>query len=316
MNPAAVELAASLQMNGRLPTRLQAIAQKTVVSGENFLPHSFDAVLSYRLNGAERSYLPRILTMRNKEDALFGVAVVLYDVTRFRLLDAAKTHLVGTVSHELKTPLTSVRMVLYILLEKTVGALTPKQEELLEAARTDTERLLRILNELLDLARLEEGVAELHREKVAPAELLQGVVEETADKAAARNLKIDWAIDPDLPQVLVDRQRIGYVFANLLTNAIKHSPAGGEVRLRATRAEDQAIQFTVSDDGPGIPPEYQQRIFDRFFRVPGQTRSGAGLGLSIAREIAVAHGGRISVKSAPGHGATFYLELKAIDGEA
>jgi signal transduction histidine kinase len=123
----------------------------------------------------------------------------------------------------------------------------------------------------------------LHREKVAPAELFQGVLEETADKAAARNLKIDCAIDPDLPQVLVDRQRIG---------------------------------FTVADDGPGISPEYQQRIFDRFFRVPGQTRSGAGLGLSIAREIAVAHGGRISVRSTPGKDATFYLELKAIDGEA
>jgi NtrC-family two-component system sensor histidine kinase KinB len=314
MNPAAAGMAAGLKVSGQLPSRLQAIAQKTLVSGENFLPHSFDAVLSFRLDGAERSFLPRILTMRTKEDTLSGVAVVLYDVTRFRLLDAAKTHLVGTVSHELKTPLTSVRMVLHILLEKTVGALSPKQEELIEAARTDTERLLRILNDLLDLARLEEGVAELHREKVAPAELLQAVVADTADKAAARNLKVNCTVDPDLPQVLVDRQRIGYVFANLVTNAIKHSPAQGEVRLRATRAEEEGIRFSVADDGPGIPPEYQQRIFDRFFRVPGQTRSGAGLGLSIAREIAVAHGGRISVKSVPGRGATFYLELKAVDG--
>jgi two-component system, NtrC family, sensor histidine kinase KinB len=227
MNPASAGLAAGLQVSGQLPPRLQAIAQKTLASGEHFLPHSFDAVLSFRIEGAERSFLPRILTMRNKEDAMFGVAVVLYDVTRFRLLDAAKTHLVGTVSHELKTPLTSVRMVLHILLEKTVGALSQKQEELLETARTDTERLLRILNDLLDLARLEEGVAELHREKVPPAELLQAVVAETADKAAARNLKVQCAVDPHLPHVLVDRQRIGYVFANLLTNAIKHSPAGG-----------------------------------------------------------------------------------------
>jgi signal transduction histidine kinase len=293
---------------------LQAIAENTLASGEHFLPHSFDAVLSYRLNGAERSFLPRILTMRNKEDALFGVAVVLYDVTRFRLLDAAKTHLVGTVSHELKTPLTSVRMVLHILLEKTVGSLTAKQEELLEAARTDTERLLRILNDLLDLARLEEGAAELHREKVAPAELLQAVMEDAADKAAAKQLKIDCAVDLDLPQVLVDRQRIGYVFANLLTNAIKHSPMGGEVRLRATRAKDQAIRFIVTDDGPGIPATYQTRIFDRFFRVPGQTKSSAGLGLSIAREITVAHGGRIRVQSPAGRGATFYVLLKAVDG--
>jgi signal transduction histidine kinase len=311
MNPAAAQMAACLQMAGQLPLRLRAIAHGTLSSGKNFMPHTFDAVLSYRLNSAERSFLPRILTMRDEHDALFGVAVVLYDVTRFRLLDAAKTHLVGTVSHELKTPLTSVRMVLHILLEKTIGPLNPRQQELLETARGDTERLLRILNDLLDLARLEEGAADLHREKAAPAELLQAAMEEAADKAAAKQLNLRCVLDPALPPVLVDRPRIGHVFTNLLTNAINHSPAGGEVRLRAIRDNDGLVLFTISDDGPGIPPEYHQRIFDRFFRVPGQTRSGAGLGLSIAREIAIAHGGRISVKSGPGQGATFCLELKA-----
>jgi two-component system, NtrC family, sensor histidine kinase KinB len=167
---------------------------------------------------------------------------------------------------------------------------------------------------LLDLARLEEGATELHREKVTPQELVKAAIEDTAEKAAAKQIKIATALDPDLPPVLVDRQHIGYVFANLLGNAIKHSPPGGEVRLGAARVEDDAILFTVADQGPGIAPQYQQRIFDRFFRVPGQTRTGAGLGLSIAREIAVAHGGRISVKSDPGHGATFSLELKAANG--
>jgi len=313
-NPAAADLLSGLQLGGQLPARLQEAAQRTLARGENFLPHTFDAVWSYRLDGAEKFFLPRILTMRARDDALFGVAVVLYDVTRFRLLDAAKTHLVGTVSHELKTPLTSVRMVLHILLEKTVGALTPKQEELLETARSDTERLLRILNDLLDLARLEEGATELHREKVAPAELLQSVMDETADQASAKQLKIHCAPDPDLPFVLVDRQRIGHIFANLLANAIKYSPPGGEIRLGASRADDHSVQLTVADDGPGIPEQYHQRIFDRFFRVPGQTKAGAGLGLSIAREIAVAHGGRISVKSAPGQGATFCLILKTMGG--
>jgi two-component system, NtrC family, sensor histidine kinase KinB len=313
-NPAATDLLLGLKISSQLPAPLHEIAQRTLARGDNFLPHTFEAVVSYRLNGAEKFFLPRILTMRARDDALFGVAVVLYDVTRFRLLDAAKTHLVGTVSHELKTPLTSVRMVLHILLEKTVGGLNPKQEELLETARTDTERLLRILNDLLDLARLEEGAAELHREKVAPAELLQGVIEETADKAAAKKLEIVCGVDPDLPFVMVDRHLIGHVFANLLGNAIKHSAPGGEIRLGASRAEDHSVRFIVADDGPGIPEEYHQRIFDRFFRVPGQSKNGAGLGLSIVREIAVAHGGRISVKSAPGKGATFRLTLKTADG--
>ncbi len=316
MNPAAADMAGSLQTDGQLPSRLRAIARKTLASGENFLPHTFDAVLSFRLAGAERFFLPRILTMRSKDNALFGVAVVLYDVTRFRLLDAAKTHLVGTVSHELKTPLTSIRMALHILLERTLGALTPRQHELLETARVDTERLLRILNDLLDLARLEEGAAQLHRENVAPAELLAAVVDETADKLTAKSLKINCAVDPDLPPVSVDRQRIAHVFTNLLANAIKHSPAGGEIALRAARDDGRSVVFSVADSGPGIPPEYQARVFDRFFRVPGQGKSGAGLGLSIAREITVAHGGRIGVKSVPGQGATFYVSLKAVDGAA
>jgi signal transduction histidine kinase len=236
--------------------------------------------------------------------------VVLYDVTRFRLLDAAKTNLVATVSHELNTPLTSIRMALHILLEKTVGTLTQKQDDLLQTARSDTERLLRILNDLLDLARLEEGNDELRKEKMFPVELLQSVIDEMADKVAAHGLKLSCIIEPDLPAVLVDRQRVNHVFTNLITNAIKYSPAGGEIFLRADRAEENSVEFSVSDQGPGISEEFQARIFDRFFRVPGQDKTGAGLGLSIAREIAVAHGGRIGVKSPPGEGTTFFVVLK------
>jgi signal transduction histidine kinase len=254
--------------------------------------------------------------MRNKEDALLGVAVVLYDVTRFRLLDAVKTNLVATVSHELKTPLTSVRMVLHILLEKTIGTLTAKQSELLVAAREDTERLLRILNNLLDLARLEEGSAGLQKQKVFPTELAESVLEQMKDKALDRGLTIQCAVEPDLPAVSVDPQRINHVFTNLVTNAIKHSPDHGEILFRVTRAEENAVQFSVLDRGPGVPEEYQTRIFDRFFRVPGQVQPGAGLGLSIAKEIIVAHGGLIGVRSRPGEGSEFFVVLKGLDLEA
>jgi len=134
------------------------------------------------------------------------------------------------------------------------------------------------------------------------------------ERIPARQLTIECAPAPDLPAVLVDKQRIGHVLANLITNAVKHSPPGGRIRLGACRAEEGWIQFTVSDDGPGIPAEYQGRIFDRFFRVPGQSKTGAGLGLSLAREITLAHGGRIGVDSSPGHGATFYVVLRAANG--
>jgi len=312
-NPAADDLTASLHINGQLPDRLQTIARKALDSGENFLPHSFDEAVSWRINGAEKSFLPRVLAMRDKDNALNGVAVVLYDVTRFRLLDSAKTNLVATVSHELNTPLTSVRMALHLLLEKSVGTLTPKQDELLQTARNDTERLLRILNDLLDLARLDAGGDGLRKERIAPAELLRAVVEETAHKASARGLRMNCRIEPGLPRVAVDRQRISHVFNNLIANAIRYSPVGGEILLGAARAEEGGVEFSVSDQGPGIPEEYHARIFERFFRVPGQTQKGAGLGLSIAREITVAHGGRIGVKSPPGRGSTFFAVLKAAE---
>ena len=312
-NPAADDLAAALNRNGQLPERLQAVARKALDSGENYLPHGFDEAVSYRINGAEKSFLPRILAMHDKDNTLFGVAVVLYDVTRFRLLDSAKSNLVATVSHELNTPLTSVRMALHLLLEKSVGPLTHKQDELLQAARNDTERLLRILNDLLDLARLEEGTDGLRKERISPAELLQSVIEDTADKISSRGLKMSCRVEPGLPDVTVDRQRISHAFNNLIANAIKYSPAGGEIRLNASRAEDETIEFSISDEGPGIPEEYHARIFERFFRAPGQTKTGAGLGLSIAREITVAQGGRIGVKSAPGHGSTFFVMLKAAE---
>ena len=158
---------------------------------------------------------------------------------------------------------------------------------------------------------MEEGSAGLRKESVAPAELLHGVIEDTADKAASRGLKMRCALESELPPVSVDRQRISHVFNNIIANAIKHSPEGGEILLTAARAADNTVEFCISDQGPGIPQEYQSRIFDRFFRAPGQTKPGAGLGLSIAREITIAHGGRIGVKSSPGHGSTFCVALKA-----
>ncbi|HTY88601.1 MAG TPA: ATP-binding protein [Candidatus Acidoferrum sp.] len=312
-NPAADGLIAGLKLAGQLPEKLQPIARNTLDSGENFLPNSFEDAVTYRLNGEDKFFLPRVLAMRGKDDALLGVAVVLYDVTRFRLVDAAKTDLVATVSHELKSPLTSVRMALHILLEKTVGVLTPKQDELLVAARNDTERLLRILNDLLDLARLEEGNAALRLEPVAPAALLAVVMQEMVDKFSDKNLNVNCVVEPDLPAVSVDRQRIDHVFSNLVSNAIKHSPANGAITLRAGMAEDDSVEFSVTDQGPGVPEEYQSRIFERFFRVPGQAKTGAGLGLSIAREITLSHGGRIGVRSAPGRGATFFVVLKNAD---
>jgi NtrC-family two-component system sensor histidine kinase KinB len=312
-NSAAEDWARTFPPPNELPAALRETVGKVLISGQNFLPDSYKEAISVHLNDQPRHFLPRVLAMRNQEEVVFGVAVVLYDVTQFRLLDDVKTSLVTTASHELKTPLTSVRMALHLLTEKHVTELSPRQQEMLLIAREDSEGLLRILNNLLDLARLEEGENGLYKEELAADELVRTSLDELTPKAMAKGLIVNRMVAPDLPPVRVDRHRIGLVFSNLINNAIKHSPSGAEIVLRAVRSGDHGVQFSVIDHGPGIASEYQQRIFDRFFRVPGQTKTGTGLGLSIAREVVLAHAGHIGVKSRPGRGSEFYFVLPSVE---
>ena len=314
-NDAAAALTKALGLKDGLPEHVRETALQSLKDGKSFLPDSFKEVVLFRIDGEEKFYLPRILVMRNEDDALIGEAVVLYDVTRFRLLDDAKTNLVATVSHEIKTPLTSVRMALHLLLEKRMGVLSPRQTELLVTARDDSERLLRILNDLLDLTRLEEGNTDLYKEKTTPAEMVQGAADIMRESVTNRKFRLTCRIEPELPPVLVDRQRINHIFTNFIDNAAKYSPAGGEIVVEAKRAEDGEVQFSVTDQGPGVPEDQQDRIFDRFYRVPGQAKKGAGLGLSIAREIVLAHGGRIGIRNGPSGGSEFYFVLPGENGE-
>jgi NtrC-family two-component system sensor histidine kinase KinB len=315
-NRAAEELSAGLALDGALPPKLATAVSEVLEKDEDFLPDSFDEVLNLRINGEERSFLPRLHIMRETDGKPVGVAVVLHDVTRFRLLDDAKTNLVATVSHELKTPLTSVRMVLHMLHEKSLGPLNKSQAELVETARRDSERLLRMLDALLDIARLEAGGSSLNREVVRPAALVSEIVQEAHHSAEKQGFALTTHLGTGLPSVQVDRQQISHVFHNFITNALKHSPRGGKITVSAMLVGDRGVQFSVSDEGPGIPAEYQARIFDRFFRVPGQRKNGVGLGLSIAREIVVAHGGRVGVHSVPGKGSEFFFVLDSCPDQA
>jgi NtrC-family two-component system sensor histidine kinase KinB len=232
-------------------------------------------------------------------------------VTKLRLLDDAKTNLVGTVSHELKTPLTSLRMAVYLLLEQNIAGLTPVQRDLLETARDDADRLLRILDNRLDLARLEAGASALDHCEVAVASLLDEVAAEARGFIEAAGQKLDVQLAPALAtaRLTLDPGRIRHVFVNLLTNASKYTPHGGTITLSAAPTEENFVRFAVRDTGPGIPVESIARVFDRFYRAPDQEKTGAGLGLAIAREIVVAHGGSIACASEPGRGAEFYFLL-------
>jgi two-component system, NtrC family, sensor histidine kinase KinB len=312
-NPSATALSRSLGPPGTLPPPLEALIADARASGVPHLPNDFDQVICIRHDAQERFYLPRILAMHDENGGPVGVAAVLYDLTRFRLLDAMKTNLVATVSHELKSPLTGVRMALHLLLEGSLGPLTPRQQDMVATARDDAERLLRILNDLLDLARLDEGASALHREVVTAEALVQEVVVEFAETVASAGLNLTTDVDSNLPRISVDFPRIRHVFANLISNAIKHSPPAGRIVVRARHAADDHLEFSVHDDGPGIAPEFHVRIFERFFRVPGQAKGGVGLGLSICREIVLAHGGCLGVRSSPNQGCEMYFALPSAD---
>lgn len=310
-NPAAMLLAAEPDFaGGKFPSALAESVDRVLASGEHYLPTDYGRAIPLRVGREDRHYLPRILAIGDKLTEFKGAAVILQDVTKFRLLDDAKTNLVGTVSHELKTPLTSLRMAVYLLLEQKLEGLTPMQRELLETARDDADRLLRILDNLLDLTRLEAGASTLNRRKVELAPFLEGIARETRAfvEPAGQTLEVKLSPALDGAQISVDPDRLRHVFMNLLTNASKYSPAGGVITLSAS-AEPGFVRFAVRDQGPGIPAESVARVFDRFYRAPDQEKRGAGLGLTIAREIVVAHGGSIACTSTLGEGAEFHFVL-------
>jgi len=311
-NPAAEQLAQGPDFAHGFPPAIADLVARVLATGEHYIPTDYARAVTFRVGREDRHYLPRVLAIGDKLTEFSGAAIILQDVTKFRLMDDAKTNLVGTVSHELKTPLTSLRMALYLLLEQNLSALSKQQRELLEDARDDADRLLRILDTLLDLTRLESGASPLERTEVGVSPLLRRIAGAAHPFIDSAGQRLAVVIAPELSgaNLNVDEARITHVFMNLLTNASKYTPRGGFLTLSAAPEEGGFIRFSVRDQGPGIPPESIARIFERFYRAPNQEqRSGAGLGLAIAREIIVAHGGSIACTSVEGEGSEFYFVL-------
>jgi signal transduction histidine kinase len=183
-----------------------------------------------------------------------------------------------------------------------------KQLDLMQGARQDTERLQQIVDDLLDLSRIQAGRMDLHRRQVSVESLIREGVVPHAAVARDKGVTLRTELLPGLGEISVDSERMHLVLTNLIGNAVRYTPAGGTVIVRGQRT-DEAVRVEVEDDGPGIPREYQSAVFDKFFRMPGSGSEGAGLGLFIAKEITTAHGGRVSLDSAPGRGSTFRVEL-------
>ena len=269
-----------------------------------------EAIQVFR-DGEERFFLPEAIPMLDEGRELTGVTLVLSDVTDLRQLCEVKGGLIATVSHELKTPLTSVRLAIHALLSEKVGPLTPKQVELLAAARNDSDRLHRIIMNLLEMSHMESGRMSVEKRPVAPEQLVLRATEEFQAAFLDRGIRLTLDLPSDLPEVLADPVRIQPVFNNLLHNALRHTPPGGEISV-SVRGEGREVRFVVEDTGSGIPKEYLPLVFEKFFRVPGREgESETGLGLAIVKEILELHGGHVEVDSEEGKGTRFSFDLEA-----
>jgi PAS domain S-box-containing protein len=238
-------------------------------------------------------------------------------VERLRELDRLKDDFVASVSHELRTPLTSICGYLELLREGEAGALTAEQDEIVEIVDRNSDRLLRLVADLLDVAQLESGRLSLEREPLDLRALVTDSLERACAVAKSRELNLQLQIDA-APRILADRSRLAKVLDNLLSNALKFTPAGGQVRVRVGELDGRAV-FEVEDTGVGIPAADQPHLFERFYRTKGAGTlavPGTGLGLWITRQIVHAHGGTIDLVSEDGAGTTFTVTLPAAAADA
>lgn len=263
-------------------------------------PPKYHEVHRLELDGKERFYLPRVVPLRD-DARLLGTLLVLEDVTERRHSAELTSDLLATASHELRTPLAALQSSL-----RAVEGAVP------EAALREAERLARAVDNLDSLARLEERRQQLHVEPSSPRELIDAAAGEFRSEYERRGVALTVEAEKDLPRVLADPARVKLALGFLLDNSLANTPPGGAVTLRAGADGGTAgrVRFAVADNGPGIPKKHQQRIFERFYQVPGsEDRGRAGLGLSIARDIVQSHGGEIRLESVEGSGTTVWFTL-------
>lgn len=232
-------------------------------------------------------------------------------VEQLQEFDRLKSAFVGIVSHELRTPLTSIKIFAENLLEGLAGPLNEKQNYYLSRIQLNADRLKRMLNELLDMSKIEAGKMELRPAVLSLQELFADLLEGFQPLAQGKSIMVEVFSMENIPKVRADRDKLYEVLANLLENAIRFTPSGGRVQIGAQVLDDRYIEVRVSDTGCGIPEEHLLKIFDKFYRVQSGAgnAAGAGLGLAIAKGLIELHGGTIAVESAPGKGSHFSFTL-------
>ena len=275
-----------------------------------------ETLLQLNRNGSTLYFRPRHARIVGERGRMQGRVTLLQDVTRFKDLDDLKSEFVATVSHELRTPLTSLSMGVDILGKEVVGAINARQREIIAAAKDDCERLRKLVKDLLDLSKLESGRMEMAKEPVDIRTLVDEAIRPLRLPFEQKQIVLEIDVPKGLPDAVGDGHQLTWVVTNLLANALRFTEPGGRVMLRAG-PHDGGLIMTVADTGLGIPRDQQERIFEKFVQVksPEESTPGSvGLGLSIARAVVEAHGGRIWVESTPGAGSTFSFVLPSLKG--
>ena len=267
--------------------------------------------LSFQSGEMVLYFRPRVSRIHDAEGNVFGLLLVLQDVTQFEELDRMKSDFIATLSHEFRTPVTSINMSVDILGREILGALNDRQKELVESAKEDSQRLAKLARELLQLSRLEAGRVELRDEHLDIGSVVRSAVRSLQLQFQDKGVLLETDVEEGLPSLVADEQQLSSVITNLASNALKFTGAGGTVTVRARRDRD-TITIAVEDTGQGIPREHLDDIFDKFVQVKRSSEStpgSVGLGLAIAKEVVELYGGKIWAESEPGRGSTFTFRL-------
>jgi NtrC-family two-component system sensor histidine kinase KinB len=278
----------------------------------------------FRFLTGEESSMPFKIVVNDKENyftkeqidiqpekELIGHVIILKNITPYKELDVAKTNFIATISHELKTPLASSDFSLRLLEDGRIGELTAEQKELVQSLKDDNQRLLRILSELLDLSQVESGKIQLNLQPVPVGDIISKALAAVQNAAREKNIQIKQQIADKLPAIQADAEKAGWIINNFLTNAIRYSAQNDHITIKASQHNGAHIEIGVQDAGIGIDASLQQKIFDRFYRVPGiHEKKGTGLGLAISKDFADAMDGEIGVESTVGKGSYFFCRFK------
>lgn len=274
-------------------------------------------LLKIYANGKESYFEKEIVDINivptGESDSQFiGQVIMLRNITQFKEMDFAKTNFIATISHELKTPIASIKMGLQLLENKQIGVLNDDQNNLIQSIRDDTGRLLKITGELLNMTQVESGTIQLNVARTNVSELVEYAIRATKAMAEQKHIELKLQMENNLPDVLADNEKTAWVLTNLLSNAVRYSYENSVISISIGSIEDK-VKFAVKDAGQGIEEQYKRKIFERYFRIPGTKKEGTGLGLSISKEFIEAQGGTITVDSEYGSGSIFSFTLNRVD---